>query len=97
MNIAFDGDGHVRTALGLYFMGGLNDDEQSAIERHLAICEGCLEEYDRAGDVVSYLRYLTVLEEPEVEAPGAGRAHPVTARRNGALHPASTAHTSPSA
>jgi hypothetical protein len=75
----------------------LADDEQSAVERHLAGCEGCLEEYDRAGDVVSYLRYLTVMEEAEAEAPGPGRAHPVSARRNGVTHPAAAAHSSPSA
>src|SRR5213593_2489119 len=56
MNIAFDGDGHVRTALGLYFMGGLTDEEESAVERHLAGCDRCLSEYDSAGDAVSYLR-----------------------------------------
>jgi hypothetical protein len=72
----------------------LTDDEQSAVERHLAACEGCLDEYDRAGEVVSYLRYLT-LDEAKAEAPGQEPVHPVTDRRNGATHPASAAHGVP--
>ena len=59
MNMAFDGDGHVRTTLGLYYLGGLTDDEQVAVERHLASCESCLADYDDAGDLVLYLRTLT--------------------------------------
>jgi predicted anti-sigma-YlaC factor YlaD len=58
MNIAFDCDGHVRMSLGLYFVGGLTDDEQAAVERHLAACESCLAEYDDVGEAALYLSAL---------------------------------------
>jgi len=80
MSIAFDGDGHVRTTLGLYYLGGLTDDEQTAVERHLASCESCLTEYDDAGELVLYLR---TLGKDDAEISGEDSAAPVR-RANGA-------------
>jgi anti-sigma factor RsiW len=58
MSFVPDDDGHVRAALGLYLLGALNDDEQATVERHLARCPSCLDEYDRHGEILSYLAHL---------------------------------------
>jgi predicted anti-sigma-YlaC factor YlaD len=73
MNIAFDGDGHVRETLGLYFMGGLADEDQTAVERHLARCDRCLAEYDDAGE---FALYLSALTESDAEVAGDESAPP---------------------
>jgi hypothetical protein len=36
MSIVPDRDGHVRLALGLYFLGGLDAAQEATVERHLA-------------------------------------------------------------
>jgi predicted anti-sigma-YlaC factor YlaD len=58
MGIAHDNDGHVRTVLGLYFLGGLEPADHAVIERHLGRCKRCLDEYDRVAEVTSYLDCL---------------------------------------
>jgi predicted anti-sigma-YlaC factor YlaD len=59
MSIAFDEDGHVRMALGLYFVGGLDDEDTVAVERHLLECARCMDDYDKLGAVASCFEALS--------------------------------------
>jgi anti-sigma factor RsiW len=77
MSIAFEStafesvesdDGHVRGAAGLYFVGGLSDDEAVRVERHLAKCRSCVAEYEALGDAVFCLDRLGPADADELLA-----------------------------
>jgi anti-sigma factor RsiW len=77
MSFVPDGDGHVRTALGLYALAELSDEDQAAIERHLASCERCLDEYAGHSDVGAYLDVLKPGDADELTgSPAAAQVPP---------------------
>lgn len=75
MSIAFDDDGHVRRAAGLYYVGHLGDEEQMRVEAHLAGCRTCLDEYGALGEVVFSLSFLP--DDSIGEDDGADRPEPL--------------------
>ncbi len=91
-------DGHVREELGLYVLGGLNDEETAIVDAHLAWCDACWADYDYISAVPGMLATLTdadVRSLLEAEAaqepvPSTGRARPghsVPHRRSARRHP----------
>jgi anti-sigma factor RsiW len=65
MRIVPDDDGHVRTALGLYYLGELDETDRATIEEHLAGCPDCLREYD---DVGGAMPYVASLEQADIDS-----------------------------
>jgi predicted anti-sigma-YlaC factor YlaD len=84
MSIVPDNDGHVRTALGLYLLGGLDSADEAAVERHLARCESCLDEYDAHSDIPSYLDSLDEEGPQPVQTPAPGSGSPGKRSHNAA-------------
>src|SRR4051794_11119310 len=90
-NLHPDADGHVHLSLGLYVLGGLEDDEAVAVEEHLAHRDECRTENTRVSgvplalallnedEVQSLIREFGVPDRPAESLPG----RPATATRAG--------------
>ncbi|SDT66526.1 zf-HC2 domain-containing protein [Actinoplanes derwentensis] len=58
----------LRSALGLYLAGALQDAECAAIESHLGTCAQCLADAERVGEAVAMLALLTETDRRELVA-----------------------------
>jgi hypothetical protein len=84
-----DVSAHIRDSLGLYLLGALHDDERTAVERHLAVCQRCCVEADEFGVAVDALAMLPqrdvyeLMAEPEPAdaRPASAAPDPVPVRR----------------
>jgi hypothetical protein len=62
----------VRTAIGLYFLGGLSAEDEAVVEWHLARCETCLAEYSEHSEIPFYLGALEQRDIDDLFEPPAG-------------------------
>jgi anti-sigma factor RsiW len=62
MNRPGTGDGHVQLWLGVYLLGALATDEYVAVDRHLAICQGCRIECDELRAASAFLAKLSAAD-----------------------------------
>jgi Putative zinc-finger len=72
MNMVPDDDGHVRGAIGLYFLGGLSDEDEALVEQHIGRCESCLKEYDDHSEVPLHLSSLDDCAVDDIVSPPDG-------------------------
>lgn len=83
-------DGHVRTLLGAFLLGGLSAYEESAVRAHLSVCAECRAEHDYLACVPRWLdlvRGSAADDDPVTDADDQGAARPVLR----AVEPQSTA------
>jgi len=63
--------------LGVYFLGGLDQEQEAPVERHLSRCEECLGDYGEHGDIP---QYLDALAKEDVEELALPRGHMAVGR-----------------
>lgn len=51
-------DGHVRTLLGVYLLGGMTAADEAAIRAHLNVCRECRDEHDYLAVVPEWLNMV---------------------------------------
>jgi hypothetical protein len=72
----------MRDSLGLYLLGALHEDERTAVERHLAVCQRCCVEADEFGVAADALALLSRRDVYELMAelePAEARPAPAAA------------------
>lgn len=52
---SLDDDGHVRTLLGVYLLGGMSARDEAEVRAHLDVCQDCRDERDYLAVVPQWL------------------------------------------